>query len=57
MTMMRNLALVGNVVFILWIAYNGIDEGVRSVGRVEAAALFSLVLLLSLNIFVLVRKR
>ncbi len=54
---LRYLALVGNAVFILWIAWNGIDEGTRSVGRMEIISLMSLLILLSLNFFLLFKQR
>lgn len=46
---LRYLALIGNVTYILWIIYNGIDEGSRNVGRVEAVSLTGLLVLLILN--------
>ena len=51
------IALAGNALFILWIVYNGIDEGARFVGKVEAFALSALVLLLALNIVLLWRQK
>jgi hypothetical protein len=49
MKLFRYIALTGNAVYILWILYNGIDEGSRNVGRVEAASLLGLLILLTLN--------
>ena len=57
MKLLRYLALVGNIVFVLWIVYNGIDAGARTVGRVEAVSLTALTLLLVLNIILLWRQK
>lgn len=54
---LRYIALFGNIMFILWILYNGIDEGSRSVGRVEALSLTGLLLLLALNCVLLWRSK
>lgn len=52
----RYLAISGNVIFILWITYNGIDEGFR--GTVyQIISYIGLVFLLSLNIILLSRKK
>lgn len=50
---LKYLALIGNAVYILWILYNGIDEGSRNVGRVEAVSLTGLLVLLTLNLVLL----
>jgi len=49
------LAIFGNVIFILWIIYNGIDEGL-SAAPVQIASYLGLVILLLLNIFLIWRK-
>jgi hypothetical protein len=46
--LLRYLAVLGNTVFILWILYNGIDEGFQGT-RVEVFSYIALILLLSLN--------
>ncbi len=56
MKSLKPVAIVGNTLYILWIVYNGVDEGFRAVGSVQAIALIGLVLLLALNLFLL-RKR
>ncbi len=56
-TELRSLALLGNVLFILWIAWNAMDERAQGIRPVEAIALTSLVILLGLNIFLLSRKK
>jgi len=45
--------MVGNGLFILWVIYNGIDEGFQGVHLVQAVALGGLIVLLILNIFLL----
>lgn len=57
MKYLRYIALAGNALFILWIAYNGIDEGSRTVGRLEIVSLVALVCLLVLNIALLLKRR
>jgi hypothetical protein len=48
----RWAAIIGNVVFILWIVYNAIDSGF--VGRpAEIASAIGLLALLALNAFLL----
>ncbi|MDD5068335.1 MAG: hypothetical protein PHS53_02855 [Candidatus Pacebacteria bacterium] len=54
---LRNLALLGNALFFLWILWNGIDEGSRQTGRLELFALGSLLILLVLNFFLLWRQK
>jgi hypothetical protein len=54
---LRYIALTGNTIFILWIVWNGIDEDSRTVGKVEAASLTGLLLLLALNIVLLWKQR
>jgi hypothetical protein len=56
MKYLKNIALAGNIIFIFWIIYNGVDEGFRAAGRVEVFSLISLLCLLLLNIFLLFSK-
>lgn len=44
----RNLALAGNIFFVLWMLYNGIDEGFRGTAY-QIMSYISLTLLLALN--------
>ncbi|MBI2451972.1 hypothetical protein HYV50_02735 [Candidatus Pacearchaeota archaeon] len=44
---------MGNVAYILWILYNGIDEGFKDIGIVQIVSLIGLLILLALNIFLL----
>jgi hypothetical protein len=50
---LRYVALAGNVIYILWIIYNGIDEGFRYIGSVQAVSLVGLIILLILNLILL----
>jgi len=45
---LKYLTAAGNVVYLLWILYNGIDEGFRA-RPVEIVAMSGLMLLLVLN--------
>lgn len=56
MKWMRFAALAGNTLFILWIIYNGIDEGWKGVRLIEAMSLIGLVILLALNSVLLWKK-
>jgi hypothetical protein len=51
------VAIIGDVVYVLWILYNGIDEGFKDIGSVESIALIGLIFLLILNIALLYRPR
>lgn len=48
-------AMLGNVLFILWILSNGIDEGFRGT-PVQVASYVSLILLLTLNTVLLFNR-
>jgi hypothetical protein len=53
---LRWIALAGNVLFILWVLYNGIDEGFRG-SRPEIASMIALVALLALDSALIVSRR
>jgi hypothetical protein len=53
----KYLVIIGNVLFILWILYNGIDEGFKGATLAQAASYISLITLLILNIILLFRKK
>ena len=55
--LLRYFAILGNIVFILWIIYNGIDEGSKGSTIVQDLSYISLVFLLSLDIVILYRKQ
>ena len=54
-TFFKYLAIAGNVLFILWVTYNGIDEGFSGT-RVQIASYVGLMLLLVLNTVLILRK-
>jgi hypothetical protein len=51
--LLRYVAIFGNLIYILWILYNGINEGFKNIGSVQSVALIGLIFLLILNIFLL----
>jgi len=53
---LRNIAILGNIVFLLWITYNGIDEGFKGT-NIQIASYIGLVLLLILNTALIYRKK
>jgi hypothetical protein len=52
-----HLAILGDILFILWIVYNAIDEGFQNPGSVQAIALSGLIVLLILNIVLLWKRK
>jgi hypothetical protein len=54
--MLRFIAIVGNVLYFLWILYNGISEGFANIGTVQGVSYIGLMVLLILNIFLFFRK-
>jgi hypothetical protein len=53
---LRYLTIIGNAIFVLWILYNGIDEGFKA-NLVQIVSYLSLIFLLILNIFLLFRSQ
>jgi hypothetical protein len=54
---LRYVAIAGNMLFVLWILYNGMNEGFRGT-RPEVISYIGLVLLLVFNSLLLIgRKR
>jgi len=53
---LKNLAILGNVVFIVWITYNGIGESFRGT-IVQKVSYLGITAVLLLNIFLLSRKK
>jgi hypothetical protein len=49
---LRFVAISGNVLFLLWIVYNGINEGFKGT-RVEVLSYIALMVLLLLNTILL----
>jgi hypothetical protein len=54
--LLRYIAMLGNLIFILWIIYNGIDEGFSD-NSVMIFSYIGLIVLLILNIALLYRQR
>ena len=54
-SLLKYLAIAGNVLFILWVTYNGIDEGFSGT-LVEKASYVGLMLLLVLNTVLILRR-
>lgn len=53
--LLRYSAILGNILFLLWIVWNGVDEGFK--GTIYQIASYSgLILLLILNSVLLLRK-
>jgi hypothetical protein len=57
MKVLRPIALAANTLFILWVLYNGIDDGFRDIGTVQGIVPITLVLLLILNLVLLLRRK
>ncbi len=49
MKQLKYIAIFGNVIYILWIVYNGIDDGFRDIGSIQTISLIGLLVLLILN--------
>jgi hypothetical protein len=56
-SLLVKLALTGNILFVLWMLFNGIDEGFRGSTGPEIASYIGLTLLLALNSWLLLRRR
>jgi len=57
MKILRYLVLAGDVVYIFWILYNGIDEGLRGITSIQGVVPLGLMLLLALNLILLGRSK
>ena len=55
-TFLRTIALIGNVLYILWITWNGIDEGFAGT-IVQKVSYIGIIILLILNIALISRKK
>ena len=53
----KYLAIVGNLVYVLWILYNGVDEFKLGATTVHVAAYIGIILLLIFNALLLSRKK
>ena len=52
----KTIAIIGNILFILWMLYNGMDEGFKA-GPVELVSIVGLIGLLILNTILIARKK
>jgi len=57
MTYLKLIALLGNILYILWIVYNAIDDGFNKAGMVQIISLGGLLVLLALNIIILKKQK
>lgn len=57
MKSLKSIILFGDIIYILWILYNGIDEGFRNIFSVQGIVPAGLMLLLLLNFIVLWRQK
>ena len=55
--LLTKLALLGNILFVLWMLFNGIDEGFRGSTGPQIVSYIGLGLLLALNGFLLLRNK
>ena len=53
---LRDLALAGNILFILWMTWNGIDERGQGATLYQIASYVGLTVLLILNSYLIFRK-
>jgi hypothetical protein len=51
--LLRYLAVAGNIVFVLWILYNGIEEGFQATAPLQILLYIGMLILLSVNAAVL----
>ncbi|HEY5220621.1 MAG TPA: LPXTG cell wall anchor domain-containing protein [Candidatus Paceibacterota bacterium] len=57
MKVLTYLIICGNILFVLWMVYNGIDEGFTGSTGPQIASYIGLTLLLILNSALLLRKK
>ncbi len=55
MKLIRRVAIIGNLLYILWILRNGIDEGFKAT-PIHVVSYIGIIFLLALNAFLLSRK-
>jgi hypothetical protein len=53
----KYIAIAGDIIFILWVLYNGIDEGFRSIMSIQGIVPIGLMLLLLLNLIILWKQK
>ena len=57
MKILKYFTLGGNAVFILWILYNGVDEGFKGIATIQGIVPLVLAVLLAFNLILLLRTR
>jgi len=53
---LRYIAIAGNIIYFLWILYNGISERFADIATIQGIVPLILMVLLLLNIFLFFRK-
>jgi hypothetical protein len=56
LSVLRYVAIVGNMIFVVWVLHNGMNEGFKGT-PVEVLSYISLVVLLLLNVFLIGRRQ
>ena len=54
--LLRPVAILGDVLFMLWVLYNGMDEGASGATPVQKVSYITFILLLLLNAYLLSRR-
>ena len=57
MKQLKYLALFGDIIFIFWIVYNGIDEGFKNIATIQGIVPLVLIVLLILNVTLLYKSK
>jgi len=50
-------AIAGNIIYILWVLYNGINEGFSGINTIAGIAMLGLMILLALNAYLLLGRQ
>ena len=53
MKLIKYIALAGDALFVLWILYNGINEGFKGISTIQGIVPLFLALLLMLNLYLI----
>jgi hypothetical protein len=57
MKQLKYIIIFGDIIYTLWILYNGIDEGFADIFTVRGIVPLGLAFLLILNIFILSKRK
>ncbi len=55
--LIKYFAIIGDVAYILFLLYNGIDEGFKDIGSIQSVASIGMIFLFILNIFLLLNVK